>query len=94
MSLAAFDRFTEEFRRGDVVMVLLPRIVEWWVINVACLRMGAVISPAPKPDRGRRCRQRRPRQRPRQRRQQRRHNPAIEPFSKAAVHRLLSTGVA
>jgi len=33
--------------RGDVVMVLLPRIVEWWVINVACLRMGAVISPAP-----------------------------------------------
>ncbi len=38
---------TERVDRGDVVMVLLPRIVEWWVINVACLRMGAVISPAP-----------------------------------------------
>ena len=37
----------ERVNRGDVVMVLLPRIVEWWVINVACLRMGAVISPAP-----------------------------------------------
>ena len=32
---------------GDVVVVLLPRIVEWWVLNIACLRMGAVISPGP-----------------------------------------------
>lgn len=33
--------------RGDVVVVLLPRIVEWWVLNIACLRMGAIISPGP-----------------------------------------------
>ncbi len=32
---------------GDVVVVLLPRVVEWWVLNVACLRMGAIISPGP-----------------------------------------------
>ena len=31
--------------RGDVVIVMLPRSVEWWLINIACLRMGAVISP-------------------------------------------------
>jgi len=34
-------------RAGDVVVVLLPRIVEWWVLNITCLRMGAVISPGP-----------------------------------------------
>ena len=33
--------------RGDVVIVILPRLIEWWVINVACLRTGAVISPGP-----------------------------------------------
>lgn len=33
--------------RGDVVVVILPRLIEWWVINIACLRMGAVISPGP-----------------------------------------------
>lgn len=32
-------------KKGDVVIVILPRYVEWWVINIACLRMGAVISP-------------------------------------------------
>jgi len=32
---------------GDVVMVMLPRIVDWWVLNIACLRMGAIISPGP-----------------------------------------------
>ena len=32
---------------GDVVVVLLPRIVEWWVLNIACVRMGAIISPGP-----------------------------------------------
>jgi len=38
---------SQEIGRGDVVVVILPRLIEWWVINVACLRMGAVISPAP-----------------------------------------------
>ncbi len=32
---------------GDVVVVLLPRVPAWWVINISCLRMGAVISPGP-----------------------------------------------
>ncbi len=32
-------------RRGDVVLVLLPALVEWWVLNLACLRMGAVVCP-------------------------------------------------
>ncbi|MFZ5642154.1 MAG: AMP-binding protein [Bacillota bacterium] len=32
-------------KKGDVVIVILPRLIEWWVINIACLRMGAVISP-------------------------------------------------
>lgn len=32
-------------KKGDVVIVILPRLIEWWSINIACLRMGAVISP-------------------------------------------------
>ncbi|MGR3319328.1 MAG: AMP-binding protein [Candidatus Anammoxibacter sp.] len=32
-------------QRGDVVIVILPRLIEWWVINIACLRMGVIISP-------------------------------------------------
>lgn len=32
-------------KQGDVVIIILPRLVEWWVLNIACLRMGAVISP-------------------------------------------------
>lgn len=31
--------------RGDVVIVILPRLIEWWVIKIACLRMGVVFSP-------------------------------------------------
>ncbi|MCL6634805.1 MAG: AMP-binding protein [Peptococcaceae bacterium] len=32
-------------KKGDVVVVILPRLIEWWEINLACLRLGAVISP-------------------------------------------------
>jgi len=32
-------------QRGDVVMVVLPRNIEWWEIFTACIRMGAVIAP-------------------------------------------------
>ncbi|WP_307403666.1 AMP-binding protein [Desulfofundulus luciae] len=32
-------------KQGDVVVVILPRLIEWWEINLACLRLGAVISP-------------------------------------------------
>ena len=34
-------------RRGDVVLVALPGLIEWWVVNVACLRMGAVMCTSP-----------------------------------------------
>ncbi|XP_059547996.1 acyl-coenzyme A synthetase ACSM3, mitochondrial isoform X4 [Myotis daubentonii] len=32
-------------QRGDRVIVILPRIPEWWLANVACLRTGAVFIP-------------------------------------------------
>ena len=35
----------EGVKQGDVVIVILPRLIEWWEINIACLRTGAVISP-------------------------------------------------
>ncbi|XP_014445153.1 acyl-coenzyme A synthetase ACSM3, mitochondrial isoform X2 [Tupaia chinensis] len=32
-------------RRGDGVILILPRIPEWWLANVACLRTGTVLIP-------------------------------------------------
>jgi acetyl-CoA synthetase/medium-chain acyl-CoA synthetase len=32
-------------RRGDTVLLILPRIPEWWEALTACLRMGAVAAP-------------------------------------------------
>ncbi len=32
-------------RRGDTVIVMLPRVIPWWETFTATLRMGAVISP-------------------------------------------------
>ncbi|XP_036134631.1 acyl-coenzyme A synthetase ACSM4, mitochondrial-like [Molossus molossus] len=32
-------------RRGDRVAVILPRIPEWWLVNVACMRTGLVFMP-------------------------------------------------
>lgn len=32
-------------KQGDVVIIILPRLIDWWVLNIACIRMGAVISP-------------------------------------------------
>jgi acetyl-CoA synthetase len=34
-------------RRGDRVFLLLPRIPEWWIAILACIKVGAVYSPAP-----------------------------------------------
>nr|KAF6439646.1 acyl-CoA synthetase medium chain family member 4 [Rousettus aegyptiacus] len=31
--------------RGDRVAVVLPRIPEWWLVNVACMRAGLVFIP-------------------------------------------------
>lgn len=32
-------------KRGDRVMVQLPRVVEWWVVIFGCMRLGAVPVP-------------------------------------------------
>ncbi len=32
-------------KQGDVVMVVLPRNIEWWEVFTACIRMGAIIAP-------------------------------------------------
>ena len=32
-------------KRGDVVVIMLSREAEWWMISTACLRMGAILSP-------------------------------------------------
>ncbi|WP_373498133.1 AMP-binding protein [Desulfococcus sp.] len=32
-------------RKGDMVMLILPRDIAWWVAVTACIRMGAVVSP-------------------------------------------------
>nr|XP_023414581.1 acyl-coenzyme A synthetase ACSM4, mitochondrial [Loxodonta africana] len=32
-------------QRGDRVAVILPRIPEWWLLNVACMRTGLVFMP-------------------------------------------------
>ncbi|XP_071954555.1 acyl-coenzyme A synthetase ACSM3, mitochondrial-like [Antedon mediterranea] len=31
--------------KGEVVMLILPRVPEWWLVNVACLRTGTVLCP-------------------------------------------------
>ena len=32
-------------QRGDVVIVILPRNIEWWETFTACIRMGLVVAP-------------------------------------------------
>ena len=32
-------------KRDDVVLVILPRNIEWWETFTACIRMGAVVAP-------------------------------------------------
>jgi len=32
-------------QRGDRVIVILPRLPEWWLLNIACLRTGTIICP-------------------------------------------------
>ncbi|MBZ3875022.1 Acyl-coenzyme A synthetase ACSM3, mitochondrial [Sciurus carolinensis] len=32
-------------KKGDRVIVILPKIPEWWLANVACLRTGTIIIP-------------------------------------------------
>ncbi|XP_046732405.1 acyl-coenzyme A synthetase ACSM3, mitochondrial isoform X2 [Silurus meridionalis] len=32
-------------KRGDRVLLVLPRVPEWWLVNIACLRTGTVLIP-------------------------------------------------
>ncbi|KAI1896181.1 hypothetical protein AGOR_G00092160 [Albula goreensis] len=32
-------------QKGDRVLLILPRLPEWWLVNVACLRKGTVLIP-------------------------------------------------
>ncbi|NWT14121.1 ACSM4 synthetase, partial [Vireo altiloquus] len=32
-------------QRGDRVLAVLPRVPEWWLLNVACMRAGMVFMP-------------------------------------------------
>ncbi|MTI79468.1 MAG: AMP-binding protein [Firmicutes bacterium] len=32
-------------KQGDSVIIILPRLIEWWESMTACIRMGAIISP-------------------------------------------------
>uniref|UniRef100_A0AAY4AP68 medium-chain acyl-CoA ligase n=1 Tax=Denticeps clupeoides TaxID=299321 RepID=A0AAY4AP68_9TELE len=34
-----------QLQRGDRVLLILPRIPEWWLVNVACLRTGTIVIP-------------------------------------------------
>ncbi|XP_031416077.1 acyl-coenzyme A synthetase ACSM3, mitochondrial [Clupea harengus] len=34
-----------QLQRGDRVLLILPRIPEWWLVNIACLRTGTVLIP-------------------------------------------------
>jgi acetyl-CoA synthetase len=33
--------------KGDRVLIMLPRIPEWWILIIALIKLGAVYSPAP-----------------------------------------------
>lgn len=37
-------------KKGDLVMLVTPRLVEWWETNLACIRLGAVVAPGQEGD--------------------------------------------
>ncbi|XP_048350656.1 acyl-coenzyme A synthetase ACSM3, mitochondrial-like isoform X1 [Sphaerodactylus townsendi] len=47
ISKKAANLFSEQcgLQKGDRVVVILSRIPEWWLLNVACLRTGTVLIP-------------------------------------------------
>jgi hypothetical protein len=34
-----------KLKRGSKLILVLPRLPEWWIFNVACIRTGIVVSP-------------------------------------------------
>ncbi len=39
--------FKQNISKGDRVMILLPRIPEWWTFALAAIKIGAIICPTP-----------------------------------------------
>ena len=39
--------FKQNINKGDRVMLLLPRVPEWWTFALAAIKIGAVICPSP-----------------------------------------------
>ena len=37
----------EGISRGDRVFLLLPRVPEWWIFTLACMKIGAISCPSP-----------------------------------------------
>jgi acetyl-CoA synthetase len=36
-----------EITKGDRVLIMLPRVPEWWIFTIALIKMGAIYCPAP-----------------------------------------------
>ena len=34
-------------KKGDRVIIMLPRVPEWWIFAIACIKLGAVFCPCP-----------------------------------------------
>lgn len=34
-----------KLKAGDLIIVMLPRVPEWWLINIAAIRAGIILSP-------------------------------------------------
>lgn len=34
-----------QLQPGDMVMLILPKVPEWWLFNIACLRAGLILTP-------------------------------------------------
>ena len=39
--------YKQNIGKGDRVMLLLPRVPEWWTFALAAIKIGAVICPSP-----------------------------------------------
>ncbi len=44
-SQLAYALHSQGIGKGDVVMLIMPRQLQWWEINLACIRLGAVVAP-------------------------------------------------
>ena len=39
--------YSTALKKGDRVLVMLPRIPEWWIFAIALIKLGAVFAPCP-----------------------------------------------